>query len=51
MVHGLDDPGSTTGDQQVGVVRVTSHNNGVVDRRSDAGTDVVIGTPVGLDMA
>jgi hypothetical protein len=31
MIHGLGDPGSTTGYHQVGVARVTSHDNGVVD--------------------
>jgi hypothetical protein len=36
-VHGLGDPGSTTGDHWVGVVGVTSHNDGVVDRRLDVG--------------
>jgi hypothetical protein len=31
MIHGLGDPDSMTGDDQVGAAGVTSHNDGVVD--------------------
>jgi hypothetical protein len=37
MIHGLGDPGSTTGYHRVGAMRVTSHDDGVVDRRPDEG--------------
>jgi hypothetical protein len=32
-IHGLGDSGSTTGDHQIGVVGVTSHDVGVVDQQ------------------
>jgi hypothetical protein len=37
MIHRLGDPGSTTSDHCVGVAGVTSHSDGVVDRRPGAG--------------
>jgi hypothetical protein len=36
MIHELGDPGSTTTDHQVGAAGITSHGDGVVDRRPDA---------------
>jgi hypothetical protein len=32
MIHELGDPSNTTGDHRVGAVRVTSHDDRVVDR-------------------
>jgi hypothetical protein len=56
MIHGLGDPGSTTGDHQEGATGVTSHGDGVVDRRPDTralarGLNAVTGIPGGLGEA
>jgi hypothetical protein len=37
MIHGLGDPGSTTGDHRVGAAVVMSHSDEVVDRRPGTG--------------
>jgi hypothetical protein len=44
MMHRFGDPGHTMGDHRVGAVRVTSHDDGVVDVRPGAGPDVIAGT-------
>jgi hypothetical protein len=37
MIHGLGDPGITTGDHRVGAMGITSHDDEVVNRRPNAG--------------